>query len=371
MVELEEQLRAYGAALDTVIDGERVVSTGQPVTERSSGSTLGRLVAAGVVVASIAGAAVLMMNRESNPDDVVAAPDTSASASTIGEPADDWPAMSVGACADHAAAMPADFGAPPTAADASTIVPIGDGSESVRVTIIGAETTIGCTVSRSGTGSMLSDISYGLNRPRPPVPADGVVVDDQAWMSQTDEGRTGPGWYDVTGRAGADVVAIVIELPDGTTAETNLSDGNFYGRIDVATGVPLFEEVLTWTLADGTTRSSRGDLVDSVSAEEQCASTPGCVGQRLAELRSSASGIDAEILADDVVTEAEYQAALQRVADCANAAGAQVTVIGSTLSVTNSETDPAAFERCQAEHLEVIGEAWYLLDARDRIEAGS
>ena len=371
MVELEDQLRAYGAALDTVIDDERFASTRQPATERSSGSTLGRLVAAGLVVASIAGVAALMVNRESNPDDVVAAPTTSASARTIGEPAEDWPAMAVGACADHATTVPTDFGVRPTATDASTIIPIGDGRESVRVTIIGVETTIGCTVSRSATGSMLSDISYGLNRPRPPVAADGVVVDDQAWMSQTDEGRTGPGWYDVTGRAGTDVVAIVIELSDGTTAEADLSDGNFYGRIDVAAGVPLFDEVLTWTLTDGTTRSSRGDLVDSVSAEEQCASTPGCVDQRLVELRSTASPVEAEVLADGDVTEGEYQAALQRVADCANAAGAQVTVIGSTLSVTNSETDPAAFERCQAEHLEVIGEAWYLLDARDRIEAGS
>jgi hypothetical protein len=212
----------------------------------------------------------------------------------------------------------------------------------------------------------VSDVSYGAARPRPSVADDGVFVDDQGWMSDTAEGATGPGWYEVSGRVGSLVTGVTIVLPDGSSAPVDLSDGRFYGKIGVAPGVALFDEELVWTLTDGTTRTSRSDLLDDVSAEELCASTAGCVEERIAELRSNATGTVAEVLADGVVTEDEYRDALQRVADCANAAGGQVQLIGSTLSVGGG-TDMSVLDPCHAEHLNGVAEARSLLDAQERV----
>lgn len=375
MVELDEQLRAYGSALDSLIDGERTDAS-EPTR-----TGLGRVAAIGLAAACVVGVAVMAVTRESSGTGTAAspastvptdpAPPTTAAptvASSV-DPTSDWPASSVDACLRDTATYPADFGAPPTVDDPTELIALDDGSGLVRVTVTGTEVTVACTVSREGDRLVVADVSVGLTRPERPVDSDGVVVDDQSWMSNTAEGDTGPGWYEVSGRVGSEVTGVSIVLPDGSTAAVSLSEGNFYGRIDVASGVALFDEVLVWTLTDGSTRSSRSDLANEVSTEEVCASTDGCVEERIAQLRSKASGVVADVLADGDVTEDEYRAALQRVADCANAAGGQVEVIGSTLSV-GGDTPSSVLDPCQAEHVAAIGEARALLDAQDRLAAG-
>lgn len=381
MVELDEQLRAYGTALDTLIDGaidEEIAEASEPSRPARPGA--GRYAAIGLAAACVVGVTVMAVTREPDDTSVVAAPaSTVSSASTtpvetsaataeapVVDPAGVWPESSIAACLAETSTYPADFGAAPLATDPSEIIPLAD--DLVRVTITGTEVTVGCTVSRSDDRLAVSDPSVGLTRPELPVAADGVVVDDQSWMSNTAEGVTGPGWYEVRGRAGSQVTGVTMVLPDGSTAPVSLDEGRFYGKIDVAPGVALFDEVLVWTLTDGTTRSSRGDLADEASTEETCASTDGCVEARIDQLRTEATGVVAEVLDDGVVTEDEYRAALQRVADCANAAGGQVEVIGSSLSVT-SPTDSSIVDACQVEHVSAISEVRALLDARDRLAA--
>lgn len=368
MVDIETQLRAYGATLDSLIDDEETSVRAAP--NGSTGSNVSRLAAVGLVTACVVGLAALVLTRQSGGESVTgdlasnAPAETAVTDAPTGAPDTDWPESSIAACLAETADYPAQFGAPPQPDDPAEMLPLAD--DLVRVTVNGTEVTVACTVSAGDGPLTVSDVSVGRRRVELPVAVDGVAVDDQSWMSDTAEGATGPGWYEVSGRVGGDVVALSIVLPDGSTAPVTLSSGDFYGKIDVAAGVPLFDEVLTWTLADGSSRMSRSDLLDEVSTAEGCASTPGCVDTRIEQLRSSASGVDAEVLADGVVTEDEYRAALQRVADCANAAGGQVEVIGSTLAVSGL-TDSSLIDRCQVEHVSTISEVRGLLDARDRI----
>lgn len=289
MIDLEEQLYTYGAALDQLIDGH--ASAAQ---HRSSSRSAGRYAAVVLVAASIAASVAIVQSRDELP-------------------------------ANGHASMPA-----PTATEgATTERPEADGS---------------------------------------PVDSEGVVIDDQSWQANTPEGVTGPGYYQATGHAGADVVEITLELGNGTSSTATLDNGHFYGKVIADDGVALFQERVTWTLQDGTTRSSRADLLDTVTPAEQCAATPGCIDARLGELQSRATGVEAEVLADLIVTDVEYQAALQRVADCANEAGGNVTIIGLTIQVGGT-TDQPTFDQCQATNLAVIGDARDLINARDRLAA--
>lgn len=373
MIDLEQQLRNYGAAIGELIDSSH---DAEPVRPKTSRRPVARVGALTLIAACVVGVAAVSGRSDDNGAAGTASPDPTATPAASAEPAPvtaptppteptiDWPNVAVDACVAEAASHPIDWGEPPSSADPTVIVPLVADSTSVRVTITGADATASCTVELVGGQPQVSSPSYGKTRERAEVDVDGVVVDDQSWMSDTEIGDTGPGWYETSGRAGGAVVSISVSLGDGTTVVASLDNGHFYGKVDAAAGAPLFEERISWTLTDGTTHSRRADLLDEQTTEELCAATADCVEARLSELQADASGTDAAALSDLVITDDEYSAALQRIADCANAAGGDVTVKGRTMSV--SEPSTAAFEECQRSNPSLVFEAWNLIRARDR-----
>jgi hypothetical protein len=196
------------------------------------------------------------------------------------------------------------------------------------------------------------------------------VVDNQSWYSDTPEGKTGPGWYEVTGHASADVSQVDVELSDHTTTTASLSDGRFSARVTAGRDVTLFNERITWTLSDGTTHTRRADLLDTETDAERCALTVGCVPARLAALLSRAIGAQRAALEDGIVTDDEYHQALENVADCAQAADGSVDVIGLTLQI-GGDTDSAIVARCESENSELVGQARDLTHAVARIAEDS
>lgn len=213
----------------------------------------------------------------------------------------------------------------------------------------------------------------------PPPAPDDVTVEQLSMHSRTMEGNTGPGWVNVVGHAGEDVVAVQLVLSDGTRRDSLIADGWFAVRGDVADGVPVFEERLEWTLRSGETRSGRVDLLDADGDEERCARVDGCVAARVARLRQTAvddGRLDqAAILADGVVSTDEHQQALQGFVDCLNANGITASRIGSTLSVTSppapsDETRWVLEEDCADENNSLVQEARAYLDAERRVNEG-
>lgn len=379
MIDLEEQLHSYGSALDQMID-RNATSDKRSSSPRSGG----RYAALVLVAASIAGGVAIVQSRTEPSPDVQAStpapaalPLTTSTASansvapapstTVTEASDEaWVRVAVEACLDGVRDHGQSGWAPPTAADDSVLIPLSSEPLAVRVIITGAEAEAGCTVTADDDAGNVSDVSYGKRRDLTPVDAAGVVIDDQGWQSNTPEGMTGPGYYEATGRAGADVVGVTLQLGDGTSTDAALADGHFYGKVVADDGVVLFQERITWTLQDGTTQTSRADLLDTVTSAEQCAATGGCVDLRLAELQTEATGVDAEVLVDLVVTDAEYQAALRRMAACANEAGGHVTIVGLTINVDGTAVQPA-LDQCQTTHTALIAEARELVEARERL----
>ena len=249
-----------------------------------------------------------------------------------------------------------------------------------QLLVVGEASYIVCEVGRS------SAVAADVNVYQIPALApenDGVLVTDRTSWTGADP-LHGPGWARVIGRVGSQVDAIDLEWTDGTIVSGQIQRGWFVIEGPIPPGVLDSDERLRWT-ADGVRQSSRADLLDAPDETEACAAMPGCVATRLNELHSPAqqSGLDeqAAILADGAVSDEEYDAALRRFAACFNAADTGATAVvhgGGNLAIGTSGIDDGA-ERaymdavhtlCSAAHLDLVDDAWTLLDAQRRVADG-
>jgi hypothetical protein len=214
---------------------------------------------------------------------------------------------------------------------------------------------------------------------------DGVLVVDRTSSTGTDPTH-GPGWVRLIGRSGSDVVDVELEWTDGTIVPGHVQHGWFFIEGAIPPGVPDSDERLHWTVTNGDQHSGRADLLDAPHEVEACATSPGCVENRLSELllQAERTGSDdqAAVLADMDVTTAERDAALQRFADCVNATPFDftVTVVGDGVlefggpAMTRGSPEWTAQNNaqilCGAAHLDLVEEAHALLDAQRRVAEG-
>ncbi len=140
----------------------------------------------------------------------------------------------------------------------------------------------------------------------------------------------------IHGKAGADVTGVRARFADGTTFEGLVVGGWFV--IDLswppdgpANLTPDEDVVMTWTLADGTERSSRLEFLTpaGLGGGAPCAADPACIPAKVAEVQAEAARRQAAgepfdqgpAVADGVVTEEEFDAAMASFVNCSVARG--------------------------------------------------
>jgi hypothetical protein len=367
--EFDALLRSAGDELDAR-SAAHVVVDGAP--EHRSRRHLAGIAAVGLVAASIAALVVVANVRDGSNDTTITPANTSPPSSTELDPAT---FAGVRVCADALAeySVPGGIGEVPVPDPATAdilLLDIPGQPTHVRVMMIGNGAVYSCTVDRDieADRGIVSDALSVAPAEREPA-ADGVVLDD---LQITGGEATGPGSFIAIGRAGDQVASVSVDLPDGTSYASVPTAGRFVVEGAIPTGVPLFDQDVSWTLVSGAERSSRADLLDDDSGGlEECAAEPACVETRVMDLQARA--VDwpeqAAILADGVVTDQEHAAANQRFVDCLVEAGLDAKVLGSGHVVTDGPTQeqrPAVIG-CGVQHLDLVGELFDQQDAQRRV----
>ncbi|MEZ5412400.1 MAG: hypothetical protein R2761_30480 [Acidimicrobiales bacterium] len=174
------------------------------------------------------------------------------------------------------------------------------------------------------------------------VPMGGLVSnEDDAFPVEPDaiqprgSGGEAKDWV-IQGKAGSDVTRVRARFADGTSFDGLVAGGWFIVDMAWAEGgpanlVPLNDVVFTWTLADGTERSSRSEFLapGGLGGGAPCAADPACIPAKVAEVQAEAARRQAAgepfdqgpALADGVVSEEEFDAAMASFVGCSVARG--------------------------------------------------
>lgn len=235
---------------DVPVGEPKTSNTGRPVA-----------IAAGIVVAVGALGLLVVSTREQQPSTPPSA-SPHESLPTSGDPAFDAKTYTaaVAACAPAWEALRStyestgDFGAElPSTPTPGPLIPLPNASHTARQVMFAPPVMFSCTVSVSeqpiAEGSRLSSAML----PSSSVGADDIDLMDGLTISISDNG---PGTVLSVGRLGSNVVAVEIELEDGTVATAGIADGWFAVEIPVAKGVSIEPHRYNWTLDDSTERSA-------------------------------------------------------------------------------------------------------------------
>lgn len=140
----------------------------------------------------------------------------------------------------------------------------------------------------------------------------------------------------IQGKAGSEVTGVRARFADGTTFEGLVVGGWFVIDMSWLGGgpanlEPLNDIVVTWTLADGTERSSRSEFLapGDLGGGAPCAADPACIPAKVAEVQAEAARRQAAgepfdqgpAVADGVVSEEEFDAAMASFVGCSVARG--------------------------------------------------
>lgn len=140
----------------------------------------------------------------------------------------------------------------------------------------------------------------------------------------------------IQGKAGSDVTDVRARFADGTSFEGLVTGGWFIVDMSWADGgpanlTPQNDVVFTWTLADGTERSSRSEFLTpaGLGGGAPCAADPACIPAKVAEVQAEAARRTAageafdqgEAVADGVVSEEEFDAAMAAFVSCSVSRG--------------------------------------------------
>ncbi len=82
-------------------------------------------------------------------------------------------------------------------------------------------------------------------------PADEGAVDERDRYGEFDDEPVGPGSFSFFGQVGGDIVAVGVELADGTRIEGEVSGGWFRVSGEVPAGVSLLVQQVEWRSSDG------------------------------------------------------------------------------------------------------------------------
>lgn len=182
-----------------------------------------------------------------------------------------------------------------------------------------------CVVSGNGDVSM---DSLAFNE------ADGFPVEPDA-IQPRGFGGEAKDWV-IQGKAGSDVTGVRARFADGTSFEGVVADGWFIVDMSWVGGgpanlEPLNDVVLTWTLADGTERSSRSEFLTpaGLGGGAPCAADPACIPAKVAEVQAEAARRtvagepfdQGPAVADGVVSEEEFDAAMASFVSCSVSRG--------------------------------------------------
>jgi len=370
--EFEVLLRAAGDELDERSATHVVV---QRAAQHGSRRHVAGFTAAGLVAAGIAALVVVGNVRDRNDESNTTPANTSAPSATELDPTT-FAGVQVCAGALTQYSAPEQLGDLPLPDPATAeilLLDIPGQPTRVRVLMVGNGGIYSCAVER-GTdagGRIVSD-ALTLAVPDREPDAEGVVLDD---LQISGGEAVGPGSFIAVGRAGDHVASVGVDLPDGTSYAGALTSGRFVVEGAIPTGVPLFEQVVRWTLDNGEARSSRADLLDDDSGHlEECAAEPACVEMRIIDLQTMAADWpeQAAILADGTVTEQEHAAANERFVACLVDAGIDAEVFGTGYAITDgpAEHDRLVILGCGVQHLDLVDELFRLQDARRRVAEG-
>lgn len=325
MTDLEDQLRRYADAVE---------ATHRPAA--SGGSTsigvLGRprppqgrlMLGAAAVVLAVLGILAVTVPRG---DDAIDAGtgDTLLAASPDGDPASaDLPSEDEAReqCRDEVTGLLRQESPDSELADdAQVVVQEIPGLNARKVVFVSGDRMFACTV---GGGQMLAQMEFNQ------IDASEIAP---GTLSIRGSGGDGPR-RTITGRAGEGVVAVSGRLPDGSTFPGIVVGPWFVLDVVVDPNLPPNEdpaadEVVTWRLASGEERSARVDFLTPVGGGAPCAADPECLATRVAEVQAEAAQRVAEgqpftqgpALADGVITEEEFDAAMGTFVDCSVASG--------------------------------------------------
>lgn len=140
----------------------------------------------------------------------------------------------------------------------------------------------------------------------------------------------------IQGKAGSDVTDVRARFADGTSFDGLVVGGWFIVDMAWADGgpanlTPQNDVVFTWTLADGTERSSRSEFLApaGLGGGAPCAADPACIPAKVAEVQAEAARRTAAgepfdqgpVVADGVVSEEEFDAAMASFVGCSVARG--------------------------------------------------
>jgi len=204
---------------------------------------------------------------------------------------------------------------------------------------------VGCGLAQRGDGQWIRVIALA-NTHQPLANVGQANVLTQAELQ---------GQVYITGLAGSAVADIEVEV-DGTTYTGRIDDGwwgvSFPTDVGPTDGAPAM--TVTWTTTGGQKTSAAGSDLVPPSAWSLCAGDVACRAGRLTELQEQAKALpdpeQAEILADGVVSDAEYRAMFRTWGNCiAEASGATLTFDddGKFTAIGDAELIQPEFERCQ------------------------
>lgn len=173
----------------------------------------------------------------------------------------------------------------------------------------------------------------------------------------------------VVGRSSPDLVRVTVEW-DEASQQAQIDDGWWASVFDLEVqvfGAPP-KVAVGWATARGESDSMTLNENLAADAWQYCADEEGCRNGRLIELKeladASPTSEQSQILADDVVTEAEYRAVMASWGRCiADTTGLEVTIRDDGLFTVHgqSQSSAHAFEDCKAQYAMAVIEAESLL----------
>lgn len=345
--ELNDALRETGSDLDRLSSAHRVRLAG---VEFRRPRRRGRMIVLSLLSVGAVATAVIGIASRIGSDAVEPQPDGAADAVDVPIPSKEFSAAERSAMFDACVTAMEDFvdGVPPEIFDdwvweppalsiaAKAIVPHPDDVDAVEVILMEGASGYRCTAT-SGIVAPAPTGQLVFNEATPPRRG-GIAVRDTSWFSRTDTGDTGPGEVTIVGQVGEDVESVVLFLADGTPYRGSIADGWFFARSNIGDGVPLGDDVVEWTVKDGTTRRAPVDFLNGLDEAEACALDDACYSERTAELGAELAGspglIDEGIIDEDAVA-AEREAW----ATCARTQGYDVRVVDDRIQYTSPPTD--------------------------------
>lgn len=251
-----------------------------------------------------------------------------------------------------------------------------------RLLVSASDVVYSCRVGVPGF-SVVSDQGAPVSLLAGAPDGDDVVID---WRSGY--GALGPDGPSVEffGRVGPDVTEVSIELDGSGIVAGTVHDGWFVIERPTSEDFTTGEPRLNWTNTEGVAQSAPVGLLDAPDPVELCAADADCVRSQLMQLREAARSLESptqyDSLADLVITDEERMATTQAFAECVNAGPYDIVVVplpdgaistsGDDLSMDspNWTAQNQLQESCRAEHMDLVDQAWSLLDATDRIAEG-